>query len=40
MTPEDRELTEGAIDRGIEALHVLARDGLDAAQNVLHGSGS
>lgn len=40
LTPEERELVEGAIERGIEALHVLARDGLDAAQNVLHGGGS
>jgi peptidyl-tRNA hydrolase, PTH1 family len=36
LTPQDRELIEGAIDRGIEALHVLARDGFDAAQNLLH----
>jgi PTH1 family peptidyl-tRNA hydrolase len=37
LSPHDRELIDGAIDRGIEALHVLVRDGLDAAMNRLHG---
>jgi len=37
LAPRDRELIDDAIDRGIEALHVLARDGLDAAMNRLHG---
>lgn len=36
MTPEDRELIDGAITRGAEALRVLVRDGLDAAQNAVH----
>lgn len=36
MTLDDRELIDNAITRGREALRVLVRDGLDAAQNVLH----
>jgi PTH1 family peptidyl-tRNA hydrolase len=36
LTPQDRKLIDEAIDRGIEALHVLARDDFDAAQNLLH----
>ncbi len=38
LAPADRERIDGAIDRGIEGLHVLMRDGLDAAMNRLHGS--
>jgi PTH1 family peptidyl-tRNA hydrolase len=36
MRPEDRELVDRSIELGREALRVLVRDGLDAAQNVLH----
>jgi PTH1 family peptidyl-tRNA hydrolase len=36
LAPHDRELIDASIDRGIEGLHVLARDGIDAAQNLLH----
>lgn len=36
MTPEDRKLIDEAIERGTEALRVLVRDGVDAAQNLLH----
>lgn len=36
MRPEDRELVDRSIDLGREAITVLVRDGLDAAQNVLH----
>lgn len=36
MRPEDGEAVEAAIVRGTEALRVLVRDGLDAAQNQLH----
>lgn len=36
MRPEDGEAIETATERGIEALRVLVRDGLDAAQNRLH----
>lgn len=36
LRPEERELIDAATERGIEALRVLVRDGLDAAQNVLH----
>lgn len=39
LPPSDRELIDGAIDRGAQALHVLVRDGLDAAQRVLHAPG-
>jgi peptidyl-tRNA hydrolase, PTH1 family len=37
FTPEERELVDAAIERGIEGLKVLVRDGVDAAQNFLHG---
>jgi len=36
MSPDDRELIERSIERGLDAVRVLVRDGLDAAQNVLH----
>ena len=36
MRPEENEAIEDALDRGLEALRVLVRDGLDAAQNLLH----
>lgn len=36
LKPNDRKLIDDAIDRGIEALHVLAREDFDAAQNLLH----
>jgi PTH1 family peptidyl-tRNA hydrolase len=40
LPPDDRERIDDAIDRGIEALRVLVRDGVDAAQNVLHSPSS
>ncbi len=36
MTPNDRDLIERACERALEAIKVLARDGIDAAQNLLH----
>jgi PTH1 family peptidyl-tRNA hydrolase len=36
LAPQDRALIDASIDRGIEGLHVLVRDGVDAAQNLLH----
>jgi peptidyl-tRNA hydrolase, PTH1 family len=36
LAPDDREVIERSIERGLEAVRVLVRDGLDAAQNVLH----
>jgi PTH1 family peptidyl-tRNA hydrolase len=36
LPPNDRELIDAAIDRGIEGLRALVRDGVDAAQNLLH----
>jgi PTH1 family peptidyl-tRNA hydrolase len=36
MAPDDRDLIERSIERGLDAVRVLVRDGLDAAQNVLH----
>ena len=38
LHPDDRKLIDDAIERGAAALHVLVRDGLDAAMNRLHGS--
>jgi len=38
MRPGDRALIDDAIERGAQALHVLVREGLDAAMNWLHGS--
>ncbi len=34
--PDERELIDGAIERGLQGVRVLVRDGVDAAQNVLH----
>lgn len=39
LRPDERELIEKATERGIEAVRVLVRDGVDAAQNVLHAPG-
>lgn len=39
LPPDDRELIDAAIDRGIEGLRTLVREGVDAAQNVLHARG-
>jgi peptidyl-tRNA hydrolase, PTH1 family len=36
FTPDERGLVDTASDRALEAIHVLLRDGTDAAQNVLH----
>jgi PTH1 family peptidyl-tRNA hydrolase len=36
LAPDERSAIDGAIDRGIEALHVLFTQNLDAAMNVLH----
>lgn len=36
LEPEERELIDGAIDRGIEALRVLVTKDLDSAMNRLH----
>ncbi|MEX0873533.1 MAG: aminoacyl-tRNA hydrolase [Actinomycetota bacterium] len=36
FAPGERELIDTAMDRGLEALRVLIRDGVDAAQNFLH----
>ena len=36
LAPRDRELIDGAIDRGVEGLRVLVREGLDVAMNQLH----
>ena len=40
FAPGERELIDGAMNKGLEALKVLIRDGLDAAQNALHAPGS
>ena len=39
FAPGERELIDDAMDRGLEALKVLIREGLDPAQNVLHAPG-
>jgi PTH1 family peptidyl-tRNA hydrolase len=39
VRPEEAEAVEEALGRGVEAVRVLLRDGLDAAQNVLHAGG-
>jgi PTH1 family peptidyl-tRNA hydrolase len=39
FTPDERTLVDGASERALEAIHVLLRDGVDAAQNVLHARG-
>lgn len=36
FAPGERELVESAIERGLEGIRTLVRDGVDAAQNVLH----
>lgn len=36
LTPEERALIDGAIDRGVEALRLLVTKDLDAAMNRLH----
>lgn len=36
FTPEEHEAMDESIARGIDALHTLVRDGLDAAQHELH----
>jgi PTH1 family peptidyl-tRNA hydrolase len=36
LTPDERKLIDDAIDRGAGGVHVLLRDGLDAAMNWLH----
>jgi peptidyl-tRNA hydrolase, PTH1 family len=36
LRPEERKLIEASIDRGIEGIKVFLREGIDAAQNVLH----
>ena len=35
FTPDERELVDAASDRALEAIRVLVRDGVDAAQNLL-----
>jgi PTH1 family peptidyl-tRNA hydrolase len=37
LAPQDRELIDAAVVRGVDAIHVLVTDGLDAAMNRLHG---
>lgn len=37
FAPDELELMDEAIERGIEGLRALVRDGLEAAQNFLHG---
>lgn len=39
LTPEERSLIDGTIERGIEALRVLVTRDLDAAMNILHAPG-
>lgn len=39
MRPDERRLVEEAIERGVDAMGVLVRDGFDAAQNALHAPG-
>ncbi len=36
VTPDDRRLIDGSIERGLEAVRILVRDGIDAAQSHLH----
>ncbi len=36
MPPDVRKLIDDSIERGLEAVKVLVRDGFDAAQNFLH----
>jgi peptidyl-tRNA hydrolase, PTH1 family len=37
FAPDERELVAAASDRAIEGIKMLIRDGIDAAQNALHG---
>lgn len=37
FAPDELEVMDESIDRGIEGLRTLVRDGLDTAQNFLHG---
>ena len=39
FTPDERELVDGASDRALDAIRVLLREGVDAAQNALHARG-
>jgi peptidyl-tRNA hydrolase, PTH1 family len=39
FTPDERALVDAASDRALEGIRVLVRDGVDAAQNVLHARG-
>jgi aminoacyl-tRNA hydrolase len=39
FTPDERTLVDAASDRASEAIHVLLREGVDAAQNLLHTRG-
>jgi PTH1 family peptidyl-tRNA hydrolase len=36
VDPEGRDLIEGAVAKGLEAVRILLRDGLDPAMNYLH----
>jgi len=36
FTPDERQLVAAASDRALEGIRVLVRDGVDAAQNLLH----
>jgi PTH1 family peptidyl-tRNA hydrolase len=36
FTPDEREAVAAASDRALEGIRVLVRDGVDAAQNVMH----
>jgi peptidyl-tRNA hydrolase, PTH1 family len=39
FTPDERALVDAASDRALEAIRLLVRDGVDAAQNLLHARG-
>jgi peptidyl-tRNA hydrolase, PTH1 family len=39
FTPDERALIDAATKRGLEGIRVLVRDGIDAAQNLLHPQG-
>jgi peptidyl-tRNA hydrolase, PTH1 family len=36
LAPDERKVIDDSIERGLEAVKVLVRDGFDAAQNFLH----
>ena len=40
FTPAEREMVHAAAERALEGVHVLVRDGVDAAQNLLHAPSS